>query len=180
MRNVFRAGQVPVLDPKLEEVLGDGSDSMEAVERRAVRLFPVETPVVWECDATSFTFAYVGKRAEELLGFASSAWLEPMFWAMQVVHEQDRDDAVTYCSLATKKMRDHMFEYRAVSADGRTLWFADYVKVVRGPDGKPERLRGAMFEITAEKTGSRATEPARRSPTAAELAVQPGAESPSL
>lgn len=171
MSNVFRAGQLPVLDPKLVEVLGDGSDSMADVEARAAGLFPDDTPVVWECDAVSFTFDYVGKRAEELLGFTSAAWLEPMFWAMQVVHEQDRDDAVNYCSLATKKMRDHMFEYRAVSADGRTLWFADYVKVVRGADGKPERLRGAMFDITAEKTGTRAEEPARRSPAPAELAV---------
>lgn len=171
MSNVFRAGQLPVLEPKLEEVLGDGSDSMADVEARAARLFPDDTPVVWECDAISFKFDYVGKRAEELLGFTSSAWLEPMFWAMQVVHEQDRDDAVNYCSLATKKMRDHMFEYRAVSADGRTLWFADFVKVVRGADGRPERLRGAMFDITAEKMGARAEEPARRSPAPAELAI---------
>lgn len=170
MTNVFRAGP-PVLDPKLEAVLGDGSDTMAEVEARAEQLFPDDTPVVWECDATSFRFAFVGKRAETLLGFTSAAWLEPMFWAMQVVHEHDREDAVNYCSLATKKMRDHMFEYRAKSADGRTVWFADYVKVVRGADGRPERLRGAMFDITAEKTGARAGEAARRSPSQAELSA---------
>ena len=122
------------------------------VEARAERLFPDDTPVVWECDAVSFKFDYVGRRAEELLGFTSAAWLEPMFWAMQVVHEQDRDDAVNYCALATKKMRDHMFEYRAVAVDGRTLWFADYVKVVRGADGKPERLRGALVLRVARRS----------------------------
>ena len=152
-------------------MLGDGSDSMAEVEARAARLFPDDTPVVWECDAVSFKFDYVSKRAEDLLGFTSSAWLEPMFWAMQVVHEEDRDDAVTYCSMATQKMRDHMFEYRAVSADGRVLWFADYVKVVCNADGKPERLRGAMFDITAEKLGERAGEAARRLPAPAELAI---------
>ena len=152
-------------------MLGDGSDSMAEVEARASRLFPDGTPVVWECDAVSFKFDYVSKRAEELLGFTSSAWLEPMFWAMQVVHAEDRDDAVSYCSMATQKMRDHMFEYRAVSADGQVLWFADYVKVVCSVDGKPERLRGAMFDITAEKMGARAGETARRLPAPAELAI---------
>lgn len=169
MTNIFRAGQLPVLDPKLVALLGDGSDAMTAVEARAARLFPDDAPIVWQCDAISFRFDFVSRRAEDLLGFSSSDWLEPMFWAVRIVHEQDRDDAVNYCSLATKKMRDHMFEYRAVAADGRTLWFADYVKVVRDADGKPARLRGAMFDITAEKMGARAAEPARRHPTPAEL-----------
>lgn len=167
MSNVFRAGQPP-LDPTLEKLLGTGADSMQDVEARAQELFPHDPPIVWECDAVSFKFSYVSARAEDLLGYDRSLWLEPMFWAEKVVHGDDRDDAVSYCSLATKKMRDHMFEYRGVSASGKVVWLSDYVKVVKGGDGKPERLRGAMFDITSEKTSGDAAG-LRQAPSLEEL-----------
>jgi PAS domain S-box-containing protein len=167
MSNVFRAG--PVLDPTLERLLGNGSDSMSDVERRAKELFPDTTPIVWECDASSFNFSYVSQQAETLLGYPRQDWLEPMFWAAHVVHDEDRDDAVAYCSLATKKRRDHMFEYRAMSKDGRLVWLSDYVKVIPGPDGLPARLRGAMFDITAEKMNRAVAAARRQFPTTEEL-----------
>jgi PAS domain S-box-containing protein len=168
MSNVFRAG--PVLDPTLEQLLGDGSETMTGVESRAKDLFPTDTPIVWECDASSFNFSFVSSRAEDLLGYPRQDWLEPLFWAKHVVHEEDRDEAVAYCTLATKKRRDHMFEYRAMSKDGRLVWLSDYVKVIPGPDGNPARLRGAMFDITPEKLGPRAGERHRQSPSRDELA----------
>ena len=149
MSNILRFG--PIWDDTLEALLGNGDEPMEAVEDRAKAFYPASQPIVWECDATSFNFSYVSPCAEQLLGFPREHWLEPMFWAQQVVDEADREDAVNYCMLATKKLRDHMFEYRARSAAGEQIWLRDYVKVVQDEHGKPARLRGAMFDVTAEK-----------------------------
>ena len=66
----------------------------------------------------------------------------------------DRDDAVTYCALATGKGRDHMFEYRARTADGRLVWLRDFVMVIRSADSVSLRLRGAMFDVSREKVGA--------------------------
>lgn len=167
MSNILRFG--PLWDDKLEALLGDGSDPMDVVEARAGTLYPDGIPIVWECDATSFNFSYVSACAEQLLGFAREKWLEPMFWAQEVVDEVDREDAVNYCVLATKKLRDHMFEYRARSSGGAIVWLRDYVKVVRDEAGKPARLRGAMFDVTAEKTTAGTNTVAHRVPTREEL-----------
>jgi PAS domain-containing protein len=168
MANVLRAGQLSVLSPELLTLFGADTDPMEQIEARARSLYPERTPIVWECDACTFQFAYGGGGAAAL-GYPLARWLEPMFWADNVVHDDDRDDAITYCSLATAKARDHMFEYRARTAAGGLVWLRDFVKVIPGPGGAPARLRGVMFDVTEEKAATPG--PAARVPTRDELAA---------
>lgn len=140
---------------------GDGGERIDVVARRAEKAF--DRPViVWEGDAQTFAFTYVSAAAEALLGHPVARWTsEATFWADAVVHADDRDDAVGYCALATGKGLDHAFVYRANTADGRTLFLADYVQVVRGAKGIAQRLRGIMIDVTDD---TRAGEPAWRAP----------------
>lgn len=151
MPKTLRAEQFPVLTPALQAMFGSNDDPMDDVDRRGGELFPASPPIVWESDPTWFQFGFVGETAVRILGYPRERWLEPGFWVTSVVLEGDKDDALTYCLLATGKGIDHMFEYRARAADSRILWFRDYVKVVRSPAGRPWKLRGAMFDVTREK-----------------------------
>ena len=146
---------------------------MAHVATRARQAFPDETPIVWECDAASLNFSYVSHRAEELLGYDREDWIEPLFWAERVVHEDDRDTAVSYCLLAAKKRCDHIFEYRARARDGRIVWFRDYVKVIPGRDGTARRLRGAMFDITTAKAADRTRQQLQQMPPVTTLEQVP-------
>lgn len=160
MSNVLRAGQVMAFSDELQRLFGDDREPMARLADRAADIYPEAAPIVWECDARTFGFSYVSEAAAGALGYPLERWLQPGFWADSVVHDDDRDDAVTYCALATAKACDHMFEYRARAADGRVVWLRDFVKVVRAADGGAARLRGVMFDVTAEKT-ERPTPPAR-------------------
>ena len=132
---------------------------MEHVEQRARTLFTGHHPIVWEGDAATFQFTYVGRAAEVVLGYPVARWIqEPTFWADQVVCPDDRDDAIAYCALATAKGCDHTFEYRARALDGRFVWLCDIVLVIRGKRRVPEKLRGLMFDISAEKLAASAFE----------------------
>lgn len=166
MGNVLRAGQISALSPELLEMFGSADDPMETVDARARAMYPDAPPIIWECNL-SFQFSYVSESAVTMLGYPRQRWLESLFWAEQVVHADDQEDAITYCGLATAKARNHMFEYRARSADGRTLWLRDYVKVILGPSGAPVKVRGAMFDVSAEKVG--ADLPPARVPSRADL-----------
>lgn len=153
-------------------VLGDGSDSMSEVEARLRDAFPGAHAIAWEGDAATFQFTYVSPDAELLLGYPLARWLaEPAFWAEQVVAPEDRNDAVAYCALATAGRRDHVFEYRAVTADGRRLVMRDVVAVILGRKGIPARLRGLMFDVTREREADLSNHDlkARQRPTRAEL-----------
>lgn len=131
-----------------EQVFGADEDSMQSVEARAKELLHGRRVIVWEGDAQTFQFGYVGGAAEEILGYPASRWVtEPTFWADTVVHPADRSDAIAFCAMATGKGVDHDFQYRARAADGRIVRLHDIVKVVKGKRGLAERLRGIMIEI---------------------------------
>jgi PAS domain-containing protein len=146
------------LAERLAEVFGAPDDPMDAVEERARRLLPGHHAIVWEGDAATFQFGYVGRAAETVLGYPTSRWTEePSFWADVVVHPEDRDTAVAYCALCTGKGQDHDFEYRARTADGRDLRLHDVVRVIKGDKGIATRLRGVMLDVSDEPAASATT-----------------------
>lgn len=156
----------------LRSVFGSGRDSIAAVQARAREAFPGTRFIAWEGDPATFAFSYVSADAEAMLGHPARDWLaSSTFWVDRIVHPDDRRDAMAYCALATGKGRDHLFEYRALRADGSTVWMLDYVNVVRGGRGLPSRLRGIMFDVTAAKqrAGSMEALPGLREPSQRQL-----------
>jgi PAS domain S-box-containing protein len=118
--------------------------------------------IVWEMEVDTWTFTFVNRRAEDILGYPVERWLnEPGFWAEQVLHPDDREWAVDFCSSATRASRDHEFEYRAVAADGRIVFLRDIVRVVT-VDGTARLLRGVMIDITEQKQAERDLEERER------------------
>ena len=135
----------PGLAASVREVFGSRDDPMEVVEARASLVLPGRDAIVWEGDAATFHFTYVGEAAERVLGYPVARWREPGFWAEVVVHPDDRGDAVGFCALATGQCRDHDFEYRGCTAAGDVVRLHDVVIVLRGSRGVAERLRGIMI-----------------------------------
>ncbi len=105
--------------------------------------------IIWEADAITFQFESVSSNAERLLGYATTDWLMPNFWADHI-HPEDRDHAVQHCVECTGRLDNYVLEYRFIAKDGRVVWLRDDVRVV-AEDGKPHWLRGLMFDITATR-----------------------------
>lgn len=134
------------------------SDAREQAEDEAHRfrsLVQELHAIFWEGDPATFQFTFVSKRAEDVLGYPLRRWTdEPDFWT-KILHPEDRHWAVDFCVACTKQGEDHAFEYRAIAADGRTVWLRDVVYVVRDEDDKPVKLRGVMMDITKERLAQR-------------------------
>jgi PAS domain S-box-containing protein len=106
--------------------------------------------IVWEVDASTFRFTFVSAQAERLLGYPVREWIaNPTFWPDHI-HPDDREQAVSYCLAQTKAKRDHAFDYRMVTADGKVVWLHEAVTVVVEND-QPAKLRGLMVDITERK-----------------------------
>lgn len=148
------------LTPILRRIFGSTSDPMTALVSRARQFLPNRKLIVWEGDAATFRFLFVGGDAEEVLGYRAERWTsEPTFWADIVVHPDDRDEAIAFCALATAKCADHDFVYRARAANGDIVYLHDVVTIVRGPRAVAERLRGIMLDVTAERAAERGSDP---------------------
>ena len=108
--------------------------------------------IIWEMDAVTWTFTFVSDRAQDILGYPIYQWFEePRFWQDRLLHPEDRDWCIDFCVTATNEAKDHVFEYRAIAADGRIVWLKDLVRVVCNAQGQPQLLRGVMVDITKEK-----------------------------
>ena len=106
--------------------------------------------IVWECDAKSFSFNFISRKVETILGYTPEEWLaEPTFW-QDHIYSEDLERVRNYCKLKTEQNLNHDFEYRMVAKDRSIVWLRDIVNVVIEND-KAVSLRGIMIDITKTK-----------------------------
>ena len=82
------------------------------------------TALPWQANATTWQFSSVGPSAEELLGYPPAEWYEPGFWISHV-HPEDQDQAACLRRNSVAGSTAFAFEYRMVSASGKTVWIYD-------------------------------------------------------
>lgn len=105
--------------------------------------------VAWEVDIATLQFTYISPQIMELSGYPAEQWRNFEFWSDKI-YPADREYAVRFCQAETARGIDHAFEYRMVTADGRTIWVRDVVSVIL-QEGRPVTLRGYFINITASK-----------------------------
>ena len=155
-----RWGPILAADSRVDGAIGVATDMTDQArveaalrdrERRYRELIQGVDAIIWEAEAETWRFTFVSERAEDVLGYPAAQWLsEPTFWTDHI-HPDDRAAAVELCVHATGQGRDHVFEYRAIAADGRVVWIRDIVYVIRDDEGKPRQLRGLMIDVTSRK-----------------------------
>jgi len=135
-----------------QEIRNLSGKSLLLNPERCVELVQTLDVIIWEMDAVTWKFTFVSDRAQQILGYPLSQWFDnPRFWQDQLLHPEDRDWCIDLCTTATHEARDHQFEYRAITADGRVVWLKDLVRVVCEQNGRAKLLRGVMVDITKEK-----------------------------
>jgi PAS domain S-box-containing protein len=123
-------------------------EELNASEARYRGLVEGIEAIVWEADASSFTFTFVSSRAVDVLGYPIAEWYEPGFWLARL-HPEDREPTYAACLDAVERAVDHELLYRMLNADGEAVWLRDLVRV-EVVDGDVELLRGVMVDVTAE------------------------------
>ncbi len=123
-------------------------------EQRFESLVRGLTAIVWEADAATRQTLFVGHAAERILGYSLERWYtEPDFW-LNHLHPADRGRIET--KRATP-VEDYELEYRMIAADGRVIWFSDFVHVIPHEDGRTRWLHGVMVDITESKLAAEGT-----------------------
>ncbi|MGQ0573865.1 MAG: PAS domain-containing protein [Pseudonocardia sp.] len=113
--------------------------------------------VVWEAEAHTGRYTFVSERVVELLGHPVARWLgEPGFWS-RIVHPEDRAAATAFARARIAAGADYEHTYRALAADGATVWLHDVVHVVRDDTGTPVSVQGVMIDVTEQKRAEQAT-----------------------
>ncbi len=147
-----RTKELSVLNMSLTEKIKEqkqAADKLKENEEKFRRLLESTGSVPWELDLPSQEFSFMGQQIENILGYPVDTWVDKGIWVNRL-HEEDRQEAVSFGQVETRAGRDHDFSYRAIHADGSIKWIQDIVSVSQGKYG-PEKLVGFMHDITEKK-----------------------------
>lgn len=106
--------------------------------------------IVWEASVEPLAFTYVSPKITTLLGYAPEAWLGSLDGWKNALHPDDREKAIKYCMDEISACRNHVFEYRMITATGEIIWLRDSVTVIQR-DERPSMLKGLIVDITDQK-----------------------------
>jgi PAS domain S-box-containing protein len=107
--------------------------------------------VVWALELPTMRFVYVSPQAEQLLGFPLEHWTAGhSFWTDRV-YSEDRDVVTQSYRRAIETRQAHSCEFRALAADGRTVWSRESARLVPDSEGRPQYLIGITIDVSERR-----------------------------
>jgi PAS domain S-box-containing protein len=126
-------------------------EAITTTEQRYRDLVEQVGAIFWEADTVTPGFTFVSRGAERILGFPAERWTEDSDFWLARVHADDRgavEDALR--SVRTGQTAAEETEFRAITADGRTVWLHQRAYVFRPLAGDP-RMIGMIADVTDRK-----------------------------
>jgi diguanylate cyclase (GGDEF)-like protein/PAS domain S-box-containing protein len=119
----------------------------KTAERRFRELLESIDAILWEMDLSTWSYSFVSRRAEEILGYPVEKWLSTPGFLLAHMHPDDRDRMIAISEeLLAGAARS--FEVRVFAADGSVVWLLGSVTEADRTLGV---ATGLMVDVTARK-----------------------------
>lgn len=102
--------------------------------------------IVWEASAVPWRFTFVSQRAEKIMGYPLSQWMNMSEFVKQMVYPDDRDAVVRACDSQASTSADFRLQFRMVSSTEQILWVALIARYTNDSD-HPGQYRGLLVNI---------------------------------
>ena len=135
----------------VEDLEAKPSEAALKVNGHAGSLLENIDAIVWERDPETLRYLYVAGRGADILGYPPEEWTAAGDFDQKRVHPEDRDWVRAFYKATISCTDSRSCEYRALTADGRTLWLRDVIRVIRDENGTPVKLSGITVNVDAEK-----------------------------
>ena len=112
--------------------------------------------IVWERDATTWRIRYINDRAEELLGYPVSQWLDDQSLWTSIIEPADRERVLQTVADGIAAGGDFALDYRMRTREGRQVWVQQLGHVAESADGTTI-VHAALIDITQHKRRERAS-----------------------
>ena len=94
---------------------------------------------------------FVSEYSEQMLGYASEAWIEdPTLWH-RIIHPDDQERALAEAKAIWDNGQGGTTQYRVYAKSGRLLWLEAQTSVIRDASGKQIGRRGVITDISERK-----------------------------
>lgn len=105
---------------------------------------------VWEWDVVNNKLSW-DDRMFELYGLDKERFSTAVNTWETSIHPEDQEDAIELLHASLRGEREFDTNFRVVHPTGKIVYLKANGVVLRGPDGKPERMLGVNADVTEEK-----------------------------
>lgn len=120
----------------------------------------------WDWDPRSGRLMW-SSRLQQIFGFSPDGFGGTFEQFMNGVHPDDRERLLAEIARATERGGDYLVRHRVCWPDGTVRWVEGRGRVVKGPDGEPERVLGVALDVTERELAGQHLERTVRERTAA-------------
>jgi len=129
-------------------------ETAEQRYRALIDEIPALTYLAWADEVGSRV--YVSAQVRSMTGYSQAEWLaEPEVW-LRLIHPDDRDRVLSEYRRCVSTGESFLCEYRAVTREGRQVWWRDEARFVPDASGQHSYLRGLVVDITERKEAQEA------------------------
>lgn len=127
-------------------------EDLKHTKERLTQLLETTKVVSWEAEVEAQRFTYVSEQAVKMLGFPTSDWYEPNFFASHI-HPHDRRRVLSTYQKQARLVEHFDLTFRMIGNEGRVAWIQNLVSVT---NDAPARMHGFMIDISERKRNEEA------------------------
>ena len=131
-----------------QEIPASREEARHTSERLS-QLLETTKVVSWEAELKDQRFTYVSEQAVRMLGYATSDWYEPNFFASHI-HPEDRRHVLSTLRKQAHLAQHFELTFRMMGNDGRVAWVQNLISVMP-ENGGAGRMHGFMIDISERK-----------------------------
>ncbi|MBB3190303.1 PAS domain S-box protein [Halomonas cerina] len=113
------------------------------------QLLQTSPVVIFTCEPTSARIpTYISPSLERVLGYRREELLGNERWRRQVVHPKDQEETTRQVARLLDEGGSIQLRYRVRHQAGHYLWVQSEMRLLRDAEGRPEKIVGALLDIT--------------------------------
>jgi PAS domain S-box-containing protein len=126
-------------------------EAVKSTEERYRDLVEHLGAIFWEAEDDPPRFTFVSRGAEHILGYPRARWLAEPEFLLNRIHPDDRHAVTSAWTAARVSISSATeTEFRAITADDRTVWLHQKIHVHADQPGS-RRFLGMIFDVTDRK-----------------------------
>ena len=143
---------IPQLQTPVEAPAAAGASIPEPIpEPGAVDLLQSLDAIVWAASLPDLHFLFVNEAAQGLLGWSTQQWTETPAFHLDRIHPDDRERVAREYSAAMERGLPVTLEFRALQANGGSLWLRESIRPLLDDQGTPRHAVGFAIDITGRR-----------------------------
>jgi PAS domain S-box-containing protein len=152
-RSVEEDGKITKLIGMFQDITQEKNNEieLEKTKQKLESILNEINDVVWSVSLPNYKMLFISPSAELNFGYAIEEWMGNSKLWEEIIFEEDKHIIEKIYNLLEKNGEYKDIVYRIVSKNGDIKWVNNSARIIKGLNGKNDRIDGIIKEITTQK-----------------------------